>query len=106
MSKNVRLLRLLTGEEIIAEVTRETAVELTIKNPIRILLIPASDAQMKNGNPTVAFAPWMQFTKDDTVSLKKDHVLVNSEPLEQFLEQYNRTFGNIIMPPKGLMLPE
>lgn len=106
MSKNVRLLRLLTGEEILATVVRESNSELTIKNPIRIILMPATEEEMRAGKPTVAFAPWMQFTKDETVSLKKDHVLVNAEPLDQFMEQYNRTFGNIIMPPKGLVLPE
>lgn len=101
--KNIRLIRFLTGEEIIAEVVLDTEKVLTIKNPIRVLVIPNQSAP---NNPNIGFAPWSEFTEDKTFDLNKDHILVQMTPIKQFIAQYMKTFSPIITPQSGgIILP-
>ena len=105
MALNVKLIRLLNGEELIAEVVGsivETS-KLTMKNPLRVMIIPSKSTPQ---NPTVGFAPWVEFTDDKTFELDKSHVLCIMNPVKEFVNQYNATFGGIITPTtNGLILP-
>ena len=105
MALNVKLIRLLNGEELIAEII-DSIVEtskLTMKNPLRVMIIPSKSTPQ---NPTVGFAPWMEFTDDKTFELDKSHVLCIMNPVKEFVNQYNATFGGIITPTSsGLILP-
>jgi len=105
MALNVKLIRLLNGEELIAEII-DSIVEtskLTMKNPLRVMIIPSKSTPQ---NPTVGFAPWVEFTDDKTFELDKSHVLCIMNPVKEFVNQYNATFGGIITPTtSGLILP-
>jgi len=102
--KNVKLVRLLTGEEILAEVVTDTENVLTISNPIRVVLMPNKEGST---TPTVGFAPWMEFSEDNEYSLDKSHVLAIMNPISDFVTQYNKAFSSIITPPDSgkLILP-
>ena len=93
--KNVKLIRLLTGEEILADVISESDEILRINNPIRVMLMPGKQG---NAAPTVGFAPWMEFSEDTEFSLDKSHVLVMMNPIAEFVTQYNKAFSGLVLP--------
>jgi hypothetical protein len=41
--ENIKIIHLLTGEEILGEVTNETDLVISVKNPVRIMVVPTSD---------------------------------------------------------------
>jgi hypothetical protein len=107
MALNVKLIRLVNGEELIAEVVDQQGIifadVIKIKNPLRVVLIPGKSTPQ---NPTIGFAPWAEFSEDKEFELDKSHVLCIMNPVKEFSNQYNQTFGGIITPKTGgLILP-
>jgi hypothetical protein len=107
MAMDVKLIRLVTGEELITEIVdrKESFIqkEILIKNPLRVMIIPSKSSPQ---NPTVGFAPWSEFSDDKEFILDKSHILCIMNPVKEFVNQYNATFGGIITPQSpGLILP-
>jgi hypothetical protein len=102
MATNLKLLRLSTGEEIIGEVVNENVTKITIKNPVRVLMVPS---KADPNNPTVAFAPFMQWSDDKELTLNANHVTVTATPITEFVNQYNSMFGGIVVPNSKLITP-
>lgn len=103
MAMTVKLIRFLTGEEIIAEIFSEGSDRLVVKNPLRIIVIPS---KVPSQNPNVGFAPFAEFSQDNIFEFNLGHILCTMNPIKEFLNQYNLSFGGIITPPsQGLILP-
>ena len=107
MALNVKLIRLLNGEELIGELITDTenTNKIVIKNPLRVLVIPSKSTPQ---TPTVGFAPWMEFSDDKKFELDKSHIMCIMNPIKEFVNQYNSTFGGIITPTKtssGIIFP-
>lgn len=105
-TKKVKLVRLLTGEELLAEVISEAGLKIEIKNPIRVVVMPSRDPN--NDRPTVAFAPWMEFADEQNFTLDKSHVLAIMIPIKEFIAQYQKAFSEIVTPVDSgkLILPK
>ena len=101
--ENLRILRLSTGEEIMAEVLVHDDKVIRVKNPVRIIMVPSkADPQ----SPSVGFAPFIQWTDDKALTLNVNHVITSVTPLAEFVNQYNGMFGGLVVPPKsGLITP-
>lgn len=93
--QNLKIIRLLSGEEIMAEITVDGTDSMTIKNPIRIVVVP-NQADPKN--PTVGLAPFLQFSDDKELVLNKNCVITSATPLVEFVNQYNSVFGGLVVP--------
>lgn len=103
MAANIKIIRLLTGEELLADLLPTiTAKEVTIKNPVRIVVMPN---KIDPKTPNVGFAPWSEFSEDKTFTLDKSHILCIMAPIKEFINQYNTMFGGIVMPTGNLILP-
>lgn len=102
--KDVKIIRLITGEELLAEVTIETGNSVTVKNAVRIAVIPNPQDRQ---NPTVGLAPFAQFADDKALVLKQQHVVYIATPIREFISQYNSMFGGIQLPSSPrLVIPE
>ena len=103
MAANITLIKFLGGEEVIAEVVSENiGTVINVKNPVRIVLMPSkADPQ----NPSVAFAPFMQWSDYKELTLNANHVIVTATPIAEFVNQYNGMFGGIVVPKTGLITP-
>lgn len=101
MATNLKLIRLISNEELMAEVLSETDTNITIKNPVRVMIMP-SKADPKT--PTVGFAPWMDFSEEKEFTIHKAHVIVTSKPVQDFINNYNSMFGGIITPSSKLIV--
>lgn len=103
MPTNVKILKLITGEELLAEVQgSEFADPVTIKNPVRIVVMPN---KMDPTKPNIGFAPWAEFTEDKQFVLDKSHVLCIISPIKEFINQYNTMFGGLVVPTSNLIMP-
>jgi hypothetical protein len=97
MMKDVKLIRLITGEEILAEVLDWKNGVMTIQNAL--VVIPQQGQ--------VGFAPWATVINPEMpeIGLDMKHVIYSVEPAESVVKQYNEIFGsNIVLPEKQLIL--
>ena len=101
MATNLKLIRML-GEEIIAEVLDETTTTLTVKNAVRIVVIPD---QMNPKSPQVGLAPFLQFSDQKELVINKSLVITTATPLTDFVNQYNSLFGGIQVPTSKIITP-
>ena len=89
--ENLKIIHLLTGQELMAEVVSDTADTLTVKNPVRIVVVPGKTGDASQ--PSVGLAPFMQFSDDKELTLNKACVLTTATPITEFVNQYNTVFG-------------
>ena len=95
--KDVKLIRLISGEEIIAEVLDWKNGVMTIQNAL--VVIPQQGQ--------VGFAPWATVINPDMpeIGLDMKHIIYSVEVAEPVVKQYNEIFGsNIVLPEKQLIL--
>lgn len=102
MALNVKMIKLINGEDLIAEVTNDGGNFVKFKNPLRIIVLPSKNDPK---TPTVAFAPWAEFYDEKEFTLDKSHVLVIASPVKEFVNQYNSVFGGIVTPQSKLIIP-
>ena len=93
----VKLLRLKSGEDIVAEhVLGKIGQNITIENPAMIM--PLSDGRGKQVQ--VGLAPWMPFSAEKRFDLPGDWVLLLTEPAPDLVNNYNQVFGSGIVVPQ------
>ncbi len=100
MATNLKILRFL-GEDLMAEVVTETTESITIRNPVRIVVVPS---KTDPSNPSVGFAPYCEWTDEKEFVLSKTLLLFVAEPLTVFTNQYNQQFGGIIVPDTKIIM--
>lgn len=103
MAMNVKIIRLISREELIAEVVSENEKTITIKNPLLIVVFPN---KVDPKNPSVGLSPWTDFVETQEFTLDKSHALYIMQPIKEFVNQYNSIHGGIVVPNKpGLIIP-
>ena len=95
--KDVKLIRLISGEEIVAEVLDWKDGILNVQNAL--VVVPHQGQ--------VGFAPWATVIDPETpeIGLDMKHVIYSVAVAPQVIEQYAKIFGtNIVLPEKQLIL--
>ena len=85
-----------SGEDVIADLTKEDTDSITITDPI--VAVPSQ----KQGQ--IAFAPWSPLLQKDKLEVTKKYLVYIGEPQAEIIEQYNTMFGKISQPTKKLIL--
>jgi len=87
----VKLLRIVTGEEIIAELVSENASEVTVKNGLVVL--PT--------NTGVGFAPWATVISKENpdITVSRKHIVYIAEVQEDVCKKYDQMFGSKLVTP-------
>jgi len=101
MAANIKILKLISREDILGEVLNETDSTIKIKNPVRVIVVPSKTSPQ---NPQVAFAPWAEFTEQKEFTIHKAHIVVSMEPMKDFINNYNQMFGGVILPTSKLIV--
>ena len=92
-------LKLVTGEELVAEIINETEDFIEIKNPVAAVM------QRRQDGPALGFLPWMQAANGPTFVIAKDKIVCEAEVADEVKNGYNQIFGaGIMVPPKDLIL--
>ena len=88
---NVKLLRIVTGEEVIAEFVSESDTTITVKNGL-------VDLPTQRG---VGFAPWATVIDDNKpeITLSHNHVVYIAEVSSDVRKKYNELFGSKLVTP-------
>jgi hypothetical protein len=96
---NVKLIRMWSGEDVIADLVGDLTDNIVIRNPI--VAIPTGNGQM-------GFAPWSPLLKEKGVDIEvtKKYVVYISEAQEQIVEQYEQMFSVIQKPSKKLIVSQ
>jgi hypothetical protein len=102
MATNLKLIKFLGGEEILAEVLSDEATTLIVKNTVRIVVIPD---QLNPKTPQVGLAPYLQFSDDKELTLNKALIVTTATPLTDFVNQYNSLFGGIQLATSKIITP-
>lgn len=97
----LKLFHMMTGEEFLGELVSENETSFTIKNPIRIVVIPTGDQT----NPKIAFGPFTQWTDDKELTINRHHVTYVAAPITEFVNQYNGMFGGLVLPKSEIIKP-
>ncbi len=92
----VKLLRIITGEEIIAEVLEETELYIKVQNGL--VVIPQAQS--------VGFAPWATVISKENpeITIQKTHVVYVVEVEENVGKKYNEMFGSKLITPDSKKL--
>ena len=85
MANDVKILKLITGEEIIARVTEEKNNLITLEKPM-ILQMLAPDRT--TGQIPFALVPWMKAAKNEKVIISTEHIIAEDEGSEQTEKNY------------------
>jgi hypothetical protein len=94
---DIRVLKLITGEEVLGEIVSDSAV-IRVKNPVGIAVV-----RDKSGMPNVGFAPFPLHAESKsglTVDFERQNVVYSYVPAEDFIRNYDQIFGSGIILPK------
>ena len=92
----IKLIRMWSGEDVIADIIEENEYTITIENPI--VAVPSQQAGQ------IAFAPWSPLHKKGKITITEKYVVYMGEPQPEIIEQYNSMYGKISTPTKKLII--
>ena len=92
----IKLIRMWSGEDVIADVIEENEYTITMENPI--VAVPSQQPGQ------IAFAPWSPLHKKGKIKVSEGYVVYMGEPQPEIIEQYNSMYGKISKPTKKLIL--
>ena len=84
MANDVKVLKLITGEEVIARITKEKNKLISLKKPMTLQMMPST----ATGQVGIALVPWMKSGKNEKVTISIEHILVEDEAAEQTEKNY------------------
>ena len=101
MASNLKLVRLFTGEDILADIVEVGDKFIKVKDPVRVVVVPSKDETQ----PGIALAPFTHWSKDKEIDIYVHVVMCIMEPITEFKNQYNAIFGGLVMSENKLILP-
>ena len=93
---DVKLIRIITGEEVVAELLEETASFIKVQNGLVVL--PTAQS--------VGFAPWATVISKENpeIIVQKTHVVYLAEVQEDVAKKYNEMYGSKLVTPSSKKL--
>ena len=92
----VKLIRMWSGEDVIADIVEENTDSVVITDPI--VAVPSQE------QGRIAFAPWSPLLQKDKLEVTKKYIVYIGAPQAEIIEQFNQMFGKISKPTKKLIL--
>ena len=93
---NVKCVKLISGEDIIADVDESVQGLVVLKNPLLVMMIPNQNNQFGIG-----LAPFCPHAKDSTVPVIAGAVIAVFEPEIGMRNEYNTKFGTGVLIPNN-----
>lgn len=105
MEKKIKLFKLSSGEEIIAEISAESPDTVSVTKAVAIIMQPPAAA---NQGPRIGLAPWPMFISDglkDTTQITQNQIMYRYTPMKEMLDQYKNAVSPILQPGGSLIVP-
>jgi hypothetical protein len=97
---NAKVMKLMNGEEIIADVKKEENGKITLSSPAKIVMFPSEDEGMG-----MALMPWFPYSDDEEAIIDRQNIIVTVTPSEHLTNEYNERFGSgIVVPDSDLII--
>ena len=84
MANDVKVLKLITGEEVIARVSTESSDLLTLEKPMTFQAVPTN----QQGQMGFALVPWLMTGKSEKITITTDHIIAQDDPKDQAEKNY------------------
>ena len=91
---DIKLLRLTTGEDIVAEVTYSDDETTTISKPF--VLIPMAQNPSGGSETKLYFSPFIPFAENDEFTIKEENIITVNEPKKEITDNYLQYTGLIV----------
>ena len=91
----LRILKLVSGEEVVGEITSDSADSVTIQNPCTLGIVPT-----QSGGPRLNMMPLLIFSEQKKVQLQKSHIVYEVSVAQEIENKYNEIYGSGIVLPK------
>jgi hypothetical protein len=99
---NIMGIKLVTGEEVIADADRLSDGRLLLRNAVQLRMAPP---QVAGGQPGLGFTPFPAFAVEkENIAIEPLHIVYTYSPDESIKHNYNQMFGSgIITPSKQII---
>ena len=91
---DVKLLRLTTGEDIVAEMVYSDASITTIKKPF--VLIPMAQNPGSSSETKLYFSPFIPFAENEEMHIKEENIITVNDPKSEIKDNYLQYVGAIV----------
>lgn len=88
----IKMFRLTSGEDIIAEVSNEHDQHYELKNPVQIVMHPTPD-----GKVSVGFGQFIPYAEGGRLTLYKSYIGAEGDVDQSMTNEYNRIYGSGIV---------
>ena len=89
---DVKIVRLQTGEDVIAKMEKDTMGNYTFEKPF--VIIPTQSAP---GQPVqLMMTPYMPYADEDKITIAQDKVVTTVKPKKEILASYQKNTSSII----------
>ena len=89
-----KVLKLISVEDIIGDYEEKDG-KCFISKPAKLIMVPTED-----GGMGIGIMPWVPFTDDEKVEIKKECIMLNPmEPSQGIRNEYNVRFGTGVTAP-------
>jgi hypothetical protein len=86
----VQIIKLITGEEVIGDVTSGGSL-ITLKRPCVLQLMPSrADPE----RPMLGLVPYAIYAENHTITINDESVVWMSKPVDELYNQYQKAFGS------------
>jgi hypothetical protein len=93
----IKVFKLSTGEEVIAELVKEEDEHYYCKTPFGVGV---------NQQGNLVFVPYMQYTNAaEEIILHKHHVMIIADPVQSIYDDYMRATRKIYVPTRSILTP-
>lgn len=96
---NLRILRLLSGEEIIGNIKSDDANHYTVENPCSLSL-----SMTQSGKPALNMQPMLLFSEQKIVKINRQHVTFDVSVAIEIQNKYNEIYGSGIVVAKNKLI--
>jgi hypothetical protein len=101
---DIRMFRIATGEDVIAEFVETTADGDVYKNAIQLVIVPSRANPQEQSYAFAPFPHYSQQNSDLKLTFNKERIVFFIEVEDAFLQQYNSVFGHITTPSPKFIL--
>jgi hypothetical protein len=91
----IKLLKLVTGDDVVSEVDRSSDGTYVLKKPHRLVFAREGLGSM----------PLCPFAKTETYEICKSHVVWEAEPEDEIRNSYAAATGSVVVASQGIITP-
>ena len=86
----IKIVKLITGEELIADVTAN-GISMTLSKPCVLQVVPS---RQNPDQPMMGMFPYAPYTEDHTIDVDVEKIVWDAKPVKELYNQYNSAFGS------------